>query len=95
MDTPAQCSCGESWDQGVYAVGHAYSANAILEERLSTYLTALVEVGKAAANVRRQYEIDAVGPRWDIIKADVAKNNAAASINDIFAALDALTKAVQ
>ena len=50
-----------------------------------TYLAALVEVGKAAANVRRQYEIDAIGLRWDIAKAN----------DDLFAALDALTKAVQ
>ena len=50
-----------------------------------TYLAALVEVGKAAANVRRQYEIWAIGLRWDIAKAN----------DDLFAALDALTKAVQ
>ena len=99
MDTPAQCSCGESWDQGIYAVGHAYSANAILEERLSTYLTALVEVAEAAEVVR------VVG--WDGVSwFDHPEHKGSCityaddelltdALDKLNAALDALTKAVE
>ena len=67
------------------AVTEAHAEWLAALEHAPTYLAALVEVGKAAANVRRQYEIDAIGLRWDIAKAN----------DDLFAALDALTKAVQ
>lgn len=69
----------------------ANSAVDIVQARIAvqvlrpTYLAALVGVAKAAANVRRQYERWAIGLRWDIAKAN----------DDLFAALDALTKAVQ
>jgi hypothetical protein len=36
FNAPARCSCGGSWAEGAFAIGHAYSANAILEDELWT-----------------------------------------------------------
>lgn len=52
LNSPATCSCGEKWAEGMYAIGHAYSANAILEEalekkydELDDYVAELVATG--------------------------------------------------
>ena len=34
LNSPATCSCGEQWTEAMFAICHAYSANAVLEESL-------------------------------------------------------------